>query len=129
MKIKLKRSYKKVAKSGKVVTVFVYGVSGSAEQLAKFKAANGDNFRADEDGTPLWFTTRFAGNTGELVQTAKGDFIADMSDYDAAASLSEQYGGNLGSELAKAAASKLMGGNTSVEAPTQAKESADLGKI
>jgi len=129
MKIKLIRSYKKVAKNGKVVTVFVYAVLGSAEQITKYKAAQGDNARSDADGTPLWFTTRFAGNSGSLVATQDGRFIADMSEYDAAASLSEQYGGNLGQELAKAAAGKLMGGNTSVETTEEAKEPANLGKI
>ena len=109
MKIKMKRSYKKASKvaGGKAVTVFVYGVSGTAEQLAKFKEAQGENHRVDEDGTPLWFTTRFAGNNGKLILTSDGNVIADMSEYDAAASLAEQFGGNLGSELAKAAASKL----------------------
>lgn len=108
MKFKKLRSYKKVGKNGKTYTVFVYAVSGTPEQLAKYKALQGDKHRVDEDGTPLWFSTRFVGETGQLIMSDKGVF-ADMSEFDAAASLADQYGGNLGQELARAAAGKLMG--------------------
>lgn len=110
MKARKLRSYKKAAKKvgAKASTVFVYAVSGSKEELEQFKAAQGDNHRVDDDGTPLWFTTRFAGENAKLIITENGVY-ADMSDYDAAASLAEQFGGNLGAELARAAANKLMG--------------------
>lgn len=110
MKIKLMRSYK----SKKGNTVFVYGVSGSPEQLEAFKKAQGENHREDESGTPLWFTTRCVGQTGTLIITTNGKVVPDMSAFDQAASIAAQYGGNFGEALAKQAAAALLGntGNT-----------------
>lgn len=108
MKIKAIRSY--TSKNGN--KVFVYAVSGTAEQLEKFKAAQGENYRQAEDGTPLWFTTRSVGAQGELIITTNGKIVPDMSAFDNAASLAKQYGGNLGEELAKAAVAKLLGVNS-----------------
>jgi len=124
MKFKKLRSYKKVGKNGKTYTVFVYAVSGTPEQLAKYKALQGDNHRADEDGTPLWFSTRFVGETGALVMNDKGVY-ADMSEFDAAASLADQYGGNLGQELARAAAGKLMGNPIQDSVPATEQKTAE----
>jgi Tfp pilus assembly major pilin PilA len=107
MKIKAIRSY--TSKNGN--KVFVYAVSGTKEQLEKFKAAQGENYRQAEDGTPLWFTTRSVGAQGELIITTNGKVVPDMSAFDNAASLAKQYGGNLGEELAKAAVAKLLGAN------------------
>lgn len=111
MKATLMRSYK--SKNGN--TVFVYGVSGKADELEAFAKAQGDNHRVDETtGKPLWFTTRCIGQTGELIITTNGKVVPDMSAFDQAASLAKQYGGNLGDQLAKAAAEQLLGhrGNT-----------------
>lgn len=113
MKIKLMRSYK----SKKGNTVFVYGVSGTPEQLAAFAKAQGENHRTDESGTPLWFTTRCVGDSGTLIITTNGKVVPDMSEYDKAASISAQYGGNFGQELAKLAAEKLVGSSRNVSAP------------
>lgn len=107
MKIKAIRSY--TSKNGN--KVFVYAVSGTVEQLEKFKAAQGENYRQAEDGTPLWFTTRSVGAQGELIITTNGKVVPDMSAFDNAASLAKQYGGNLGEELAKHAVAKLLGAN------------------
>jgi hypothetical protein len=106
MKAKKIRSY---VKSGSGNTVFVYGVTGTAEELARYKEAQGANYKEDENGNPLFFTTNFAGDSCELIITQKNKVIADMSDFAAAASLSKQFGGNLGQELARAAAEKLLG--------------------
>ena len=131
MKIKLSRSYKKIGKNGNVNTVFVYHVTGTKEQLAAFKTAQGDNFRESEEGVALWFTTRCAGNSGNLLITSANKIVADMSAFDQADSLAKQYGGNLGTELAKAAAAQLMGSNVATgvnsTAPVEAeKKVADL---
>lgn len=127
MKIKSMRSY--TSKNGN--KVFVYAVSGSKEQLEKFKTAQGENYREAEDGTPLWFTTRSVGNNGELIITTNGKVVPDMSSFDQAASLAKQYGGNLGEELAKHAAAQLLGkptGDSTPQAQPEAK-SDDLGAI
>jgi hypothetical protein len=105
MNIKAVRSY--TSKQGN--KVFVYAVSGTKEQLEKFKTASGEFYREDEQGNPLWFTTRSVGNAGELVITTNGKIVPDMSKFDQAASLAKQYGGNLGEELAKHAAAALLG--------------------
>lgn len=108
MKIKALRSY--TSKKGN--KTFVYTVSGSKEQLEKYKAAQGENYREAEDGTPLWFTTRSVGASGELIITTTGKIVPDMSAFDNAASLAKQYGGNLGAELAKHAVAQLLGNNS-----------------
>lgn len=129
MKIKLIRSYR--SKNGN--PTFVYGVSGSEADLAAFKNAQGEYYREDEDGTPLWFTTRCVGQTGSLIITTNGNIVPDMSKFDQAASLAEQYGGNFGAELAKAAASSLVGGNASQAAPAstpvEEAKSEDIGEL
>ena len=106
MDIKSARSY--TSKAGN--KVFVYTVSGSKEELEKFKAVQGENHREDETGRPLWFTTRSVGNSGKLIITTNNKVVPDMSAFDQAASLAAQYGGNLGEQLAKAAAAQLLGG-------------------
>lgn len=111
MKVKLSRSYK--SKNGN--TVFVYSVSGTPAQIEAYKAAQGDNYRETEDGTPLWFTTRCIGNAGTLIITEKGKVVPDMSAFEQAASLAKQYGGNFGQELARAAVANILGGNSHVE--------------
>jgi hypothetical protein len=117
MRIKFNRSYKKLNKNNQPVTVFVYVVTGTEEQLQHYKETQGDNFRESDSGDPLWFTTRFAGNQTSLIITSTGKLIADMSAFDQAESLAKQFGGNLGAELAKISASQLLG--TPVAMPEQ----------
>lgn len=116
MKVKLIRSYR--SQNGNVT--FVYGVSGNATQLAAYKEAQGTYYREDETtGQPLWFTVRCIGKAGSLIITSKGKIVPDMSEFDQAASLVEQYGGNFGQTLAQGLMANLVGGNTpSVEAPS-----------
>lgn len=106
MNVKLERSYR--SRNGNVT--FVYKVSGSATDLAKYKEIQGEHYREDESKNPLWFTTRCIGNSGKLIITTNNKVVADMSEFDQAASLAQQYGGNFGAELAKAAAQKITGG-------------------
>lgn len=113
MKIKLIRSYR--SKNGN--PTFVYGVSGKDADLSAFKKAQGDYYREDEDGTPLWFTTRCVGDNGSLIITTNGNIVPDMSAYDQAASLASQYGGNFGEQLAKQAAQSILGVASTASAP------------
>lgn len=106
MQIKYLRSY--TSKKGN--KTFVYAVSGTEAQLSAFKSAMADNYRTDDEtGEPLWFTTRSIGNAGKLLITKNNKVVPDMSAFDQAASLAKQYGGNLGSELARIAAQALTG--------------------
>lgn len=122
--VKLLGTYKS-KKTG--TPTFRYGVSGSVEELAAFEAAQGNFHRTDDQtGQALWFTTRCIGPKGTLIITQAGNIVPDMSEYDQAASLAAQFGGNLGQELARAAAQKLMGGQslTTQSAPLDAPEKA-----
>ena len=107
MKAILQRNYKNANSR----TVFVYTVKGSEADLAKYAEIQADNLRSDKDGNPLWFSTRCIGQTGKLIITDNNKIVADMSEYEQAASLAQQFGGNFGQELARAAAQKLVGGS------------------
>jgi len=105
MKIKFIRSYR--SKKGNVT--FVYNVTGSEADIAAYKEAQGEFYREDDTKKPLWFTTRFVGDTGALIITTNGNIVPDMSEYDKAASVASQYGGNFGQALADQAARKILG--------------------
>lgn len=117
MDVKLKRSYR--SKAGN--RTFVYGVSGTESELTQFAEIQGEYHRTDdESGEPLWFTTKCIGDAGKLIITTNGNVVPDMSAFDAAASMAEQYGGNLGQELAKSAAQLLLGSKAPAAAPVAA---------
>lgn len=129
MNIKLIRSYR--SKNGN--PTFVYAVSGTANDLAAFKEAQGEFYREDEStGSPLWFTTRCVGDNGKLIITTNGKVVPDMSAYDQAASIAAQYGGNFGQELARQAATSILG-NKATSAPVEASapvaEEGNLGDL
>lgn len=105
MKVNCIRTYR--SKNGN--PTFVYSVKGTAEQLEAFKKSQGDYYREDEDGNPLWFTTRYIGEEGMLMITSNGNCVPDMSEFDKQASLVAQYGGNFGDILAKDGINKLKG--------------------
>jgi len=125
MKVSLIRSYR--SKNGNAT--FVYGVSGNATDLDAFKVAQGDYYRESDEGQPLWFTTRCIGKIGKLIITTNGNVVPDMSAFDQAASLAEQYGGNFGEQLAKSAAQAILGVTAPAEVPAEkakSQESEDL---
>ncbi len=124
MKVNYLRSYK----NKKGHTVFVYGVTGSEAQLASYKEAQGEFYREDDESNPIWFSSKFVGDTAKLIITSNGKVVADTSEFDKAASMVAQYGGNLGNALANAFASKLMGHpieTQSIAAVNQPVDSAD----
>lgn len=105
MKVTCARTYR--SKNG--TPTFVYTVKGTKEELASFKKAQGDYYREDEEGSPLWFTTRYIGEEGTLMITSNGNVVPDMSEFDKQASLVAQYGGNFGDILAQDGIKKLKG--------------------
>lgn len=105
MKISLLRSYR--SRNGNAT--FVYKVNASASDLESFKEAQGEYYREDTDGSPLWFTTRCVGDHGTLIITTNGNIVPDMSKFDQASSIASQYGGNFGQELASQAAQAILG--------------------
>jgi hypothetical protein len=132
MNVSLMRTYR--SKKGNVT--FVYGVSGSAEDIAKFKEIQGEYYREDDNGKTLWFTTRCIGQSGSLIITTNNKIVPDMSKFDQAASLAKQFGGDLGQSLANAAAAQLLGHSAPEAAPApaaipvaQAEEVADEDEV
>lgn len=90
--------------------VFTYEVTGTPEQLAAYKAIQGEYHRTDLiTGRDLFFTTKYFGDSGNLIITTNNRVIPDTSEFDKLASLASQYGGNLGQALANAGAAKLLG--------------------
>lgn len=105
MKVSLTRTYR----SPKGNPVFVYKVDGKAADLDSFRLAQGKYYREDDQGSPLWFTTRCIGNQGTLIITKNNKVVPDMSAFDQAASIASQYGGDFGQELAKATVNQILG--------------------
>ena len=102
-------------KNKKGNTVFVYRVKGSPADVAAYIKAQGENVRHEDDDAskaPLFFTTRYSGEKISLGLTAAGSVFVDTSALDKAASLAAQFGGNLGTELAKQAAMDILGGKS-----------------
>lgn len=135
LKLKFKRSYR--SQSGK--TVFTYQVTGKAGDLESYKEYCGDNLREDDStGAPLYFTTRFAGESATLAPNQDGSaYYVDRSEDDKINSLIEQHAGSaLGVALANAKAQELINAmrkSTPVAAPvtktTEEKTTDDLGGL
>ena len=107
LSVQMQRSYK--SKNGN--RTFVYTVSGKPSDIEAYREAQGEFYREDDKtNNPLWFTTKCIGKTGTLIITDNGNIVPDMSEFDEAASLAQQYGGNLGEMLAREAAQRLLGG-------------------
>ena len=123
MKVTMQRSYK--SKNGN--RTFVYTVTGSNAEMEDYREAQGEYYREDEKtNQALWFTTKCIGKAGTLLITDNGNIVPDMSEFDEAASLAQQYGGNLGEMLAREAAQRLLGGRTLSSSKAAAKQAEEL---
>jgi hypothetical protein len=110
LKAEFKRSYTKKESLNKV---FVYEVTGSKADMEKYETIQGEFYKVDnESGKALYFASKFFGDHGNLIITSNNNVVPDMSEFDKAASLASQFGGNLGQELARASAAKLVGRRT-----------------
>lgn len=106
MNVKYVREYK----NEKGNTVFVYAVKGSDKSIKAYKKSQGNFYREDDDGTGLWFTSNYIGKNGILTQSSKGKWFADMSQFEQAQSLVEQFnGGAFGEALAAQLVKQLLG--------------------
>lgn len=127
MKAKKVRNYRS-KNTGK--PVFVYEVSGTADELKAYKKAQGEFFREDDTtGAPLYFTTNFMGNDGNLIITSKGSVAQDMSKFDEAQSLVEQYGGNFGNVLAQNVVGNILGTPTPTATEEVVEETKDISTL
>jgi hypothetical protein len=108
MKATFVRNYRKV-ETGNMV--YVYAVSGSAKDLDAYAQAQGEKHTVDEEtGKPLFFATRFAGDSATLAISKNGKVFVDTSEFDKAQSLCEQHKGTaLGDQMARILAERLLG--------------------
>jgi hypothetical protein len=115
----MKATYQRQHTSSKTnVPVFVYSVEGTELELARLREVQGANHRTDkETNKDLWFTTRYAGDEAKLIITQNNKVIADMSEFKKLDSLSKQFGGNLGEQIARQAAAMLFKANSSEAQP------------
>ena len=94
--------------SKKGADTFIYTVDCTPEEKAAIKEAKGEFYREDASGKPLFYTTRYVGETPKLILTTNGNLVADMSEMKKKASLARQFGGNLGDQFAAAAAADIL---------------------
>lgn len=70
MKASLINKYNKVSQADNLVRIYVYKItSGTADEVEDFKDVQGINYRVDENGSPLFFTSSFEGNYVDLVKS------------------------------------------------------------
>jgi hypothetical protein len=87
---KLNGSYRKPTTGTKV---FRFTVSGNEQELKAYEDAQGDSYRLDEKtGKPLWFTTRYTGDSVNLIITSNNQVVADDTELSKLQSLVEQFG-------------------------------------
>jgi len=101
--------------SGNVV--FVFNVTGNEADLAKFKEAQGEFYREDDEKKPLYFTTNYIGDKIDLIITKNNKVMVDDSQIQKAKSLSNSLGGNLGQAIAEVQAKQILGIKTADLAP------------
>ena len=111
-------NYPKVNKDGKLTTVFVYTVSGDAEDLADYQAAQGDNYRTSDSGEPLFFTGYpAASDTCSMRKNLSGKnagrWDLDTAEFRKHKAMVEMAGGNLGQAIAEAIVGKYVAPNAS----------------
>lgn len=80
MKAKYRNSYLKASEipGENPRRIYVYKLqTATKEEKEAFETAQGDNLRVDDqDNSPLFFTTRYAGEVTELSVTATGRIVA-----------------------------------------------------
>jgi len=78
MKASLINKYNKVSEKGNLVRIYVYKItSGTADEVEDFENVQGINYRVDEDGSPLFFTSNFEGNHVDLVKSKSKDKLTN----------------------------------------------------
>lgn len=109
-------NYPKVNKDGKLVTVFVYTVTGDETALNDYMVSQGDNYRTSDSGEPLFFTGYPAAT--DVCQMRKnlsgknaGRWDLDTAEFRKDKAIVEMAGGNLGQAIAEAKVAKYVAPN------------------
>jgi hypothetical protein len=119
-----KSNYPKISKNGNPITVFVYRVSGTEQELADYRAAQGDNFVTDDDGTPLYFTVNPAPTDVCKMYKVQGgqnagQYRLDLAEFRKDMAIVAAAGGNLGQAIATNKASKYLDISASLQSKLQ----------
>lgn len=128
LKASFTRSYVTTNKHDQKTDMFVYRVTGTPAELAAFEEAQGEFYRADPDGTPVWISPKGYGSTTPLVilpatEDRPARVIADTSNITMASSLLQRYAGTpIGDALAQQIATSLLANTAPVAAPVPAPE-------
>lgn len=119
LNIKYARQYKKLNKNNETFTMFVYTiVGGSSDNIKAYEESQGEYLKHDEKNRPLYFSpNRFAGINATLQVSSKGKWFIDMSKFEQAQSMCEQFDGKFGEVLAQQVVSQLLGSEVP-QAPT-----------
>ncbi len=103
-------TYSKLDRNQNPIDVFVYKITGTKSALARYEELQGDNYREDEEtGDVLFFSTRYFGESGNIIITANDKIAPDLSAVKKQASLVNQFGGQIGEALAQKIADQLLG--------------------
>jgi len=124
--IEMVRQYRK-KETGKLV--FVYLVKGKADELDAYREQAGSYLVEDDNGNPLFFSTRLVGAKCPLITTQDGRMVPDTSEMDMQAALIEQYGGAVGNALAEKLANKLTASLSRGTAASKTAEKKSLGDL
>ena len=123
------RQYRK-KQTGKLV--FVYTVKGNAAELDAYRDAQGSYLVEDDKSNPLFFTSRYVGESCPLVANHEGTgFYPDTTEMDKQAAMVQQFGGNLGQALAAQIAASVAGNRISgaVTSKTTANANVGIGNV
>jgi hypothetical protein len=125
LKIKFKSQYRKASTAaGRGRLTFVYTVAGTSKEVQAYSDTQGEYLREDDNGVPLFFSTRYYGATCDMLSNAdESGFYPDTSELDQLAALAEQYGGAVGNAIAEKLANKLSA--RGANKPRTAPESSD----
>lgn len=78
---------------------FRYIVSGTSEELTKYKSIQGDFYRETETKEPLFFSKRLIGIKAEMNLNQDGTkFYPDTTELDMYANLEEQWGATIANQ-------------------------------
>jgi hypothetical protein len=92
------RSYVTTNKHGQKTNMFVYRVTGTPAELSAFEEAQGEYYRTEPDGTPVYISPKGYGKEASLLvlpatEDRPARVVADNSDIAMAISMMEQYKG------------------------------------
>lgn len=121
-----------------VQTIFVYKVTGDAEALADYRATQGDNYRTNDAGEPLFFATTpsatdFCAMRKNIGGTNAGKWGLDSGEFRKHKAIVEAAGGNLGQAIANSLVAIYVAPSTNavmdkLKALPSTSETDDLGE-